>query len=263
MCHYTSRLFLVKILFLLFFSILLALDVPCNSPCLLVSLTTQIVALDFSNIQSYLRLPYTFKGRFFSKKIFTAKLNITSLPSFSKKNYFKILKRARVINKNVFSSETLYPPESYKPIKMCQRHDFLGRFSRQKIQGISFHVASLAIVYACNMRFIHTKFSLVLVFTSPICKKKERKKSLVESKEKTGPKKKKKKVFDDEWRKTLADNDKVIMGVMGLTQLLSTCNAQFRVWLELVYLLGIWAFWPITAPFVRNNWGILEYLVNC
>ena len=54
MCHYTSRLFLVKILFLLFFSILLALDVPCNSPCLLVSLTTQIVALDFSNIQSYL-----------------------------------------------------------------------------------------------------------------------------------------------------------------------------------------------------------------
>ena len=55
-----------------------------------------------------LRLPYTFKGRFFSKKIFTAKLNITSLPSFSKKNYFKILKRARVINKNVFSSETQY-----------------------------------------------------------------------------------------------------------------------------------------------------------
>ena len=55
-----------------------------------------------------LRLPYTFKGRFFSKKFFTAKLNITSLPSFSKKNYFKILKRARVISKNVFSSETQY-----------------------------------------------------------------------------------------------------------------------------------------------------------
>ena len=33
---------------------------------------------------------------------------LTSLPSFSKKNYFKILKRARVINKNVFSSETQY-----------------------------------------------------------------------------------------------------------------------------------------------------------
>ena len=56
-----------------------------------------------------LRLPYTFKGRFFSKFFFTAKLNITSLPSFSKKNYFKILKRARVINKNVFSNETLLP----------------------------------------------------------------------------------------------------------------------------------------------------------
>ena len=58
--------------------------------------------------QFKLRLPYTFKGRFFSKKNFTAKLNITSLPSFSKKNYFKTLKRARVINKNVFSSETQY-----------------------------------------------------------------------------------------------------------------------------------------------------------
>ena len=77
-------------------------------------------------------------------------------------------------------------------------------------------MASLPIVYACNLRFIHTKFSLVLVFTSPICTKKERKKSLVKVKKKTGPKKKKKKVFDDEWRKTLADSDKVIMGVTGL-----------------------------------------------
>ena len=60
-------------------------------------------------------------------------------------------------------------------------------------------------------------------------------------KKKTGPKKKKK-VFDGEWRKTLADSDKVIMGVTGLTQLLSTCNTQFRVWLERVYLLGICPF---------------------
>ena len=103
-------------------------------------------------------------------------------------------------------------------------------------------MASLPIVYACNLRFIHTKFSLVLVFTSPICTKKERKKSLVKVKKKKGPKKKKKKVFDDEWQKTLADSDNVIIGVTGLTQLLSTCNTQFRVWLERVYLLGICPF---------------------
>ena len=82
-------------------------------------------------------------------------------------------------------------------------------------------MASLPIVYACNLRFIHTKFSLVLVFTSPICTKKKNKKSpWFKVKKKTGPKKKKKEVFEDEWRKTLADSDKVIMGVTGLTQLL-------------------------------------------
>jgi len=48
---------------------------------------------------------------------------------------------------------------------MCQHHGILWRFSWQKIQGISFPVASLPIVYACNLWFIHTKFSLVFVFT--------------------------------------------------------------------------------------------------
>ena len=111
-----------------------------------------------------------------------------------------------------------------------------------------------------RFRVFHFMWRPLLLFTLAICdlftpsfrlcwsllhlyvQKKKEKSPWLKVKKKIGPKKKKKKVFDDEWRKTLADNDKVIMGVMGLTQLLSTCNAQFRVWLELVYLLGICPF---------------------
>ena len=56
-----------------------------------------------------LRIPYTFKGQFFAKTFFKAKLNTTSLSSFSKTQNIKILKRARIINKNVFSHENLLP----------------------------------------------------------------------------------------------------------------------------------------------------------
>ena len=45
-------------------------------------------------LQVRLRIPYTFKGRFFGKTKFKAKFNNTSLASFSKKTCFKILKRA-------------------------------------------------------------------------------------------------------------------------------------------------------------------------
>ena len=39
------------------------------------------------------------------------------------------------------------------------------------------------------------------------------------------------------------------------TQLLSTCNSHFRVWLERVYVLGI-------CPFCTKQLGVLEYLVK-
>ena len=54
-------------------------------------------------------VPDTFESRFFAKKNFEAKLNITSLASFSKKNILQILRRARIINKKVFSNEILSP----------------------------------------------------------------------------------------------------------------------------------------------------------
>ena len=56
-----------------------------------------------------LRLPYTFKGRFFSKKFFTAKLNITSLPSFSKKIISKSW-NARELSTKMFFQVKLYIP---------------------------------------------------------------------------------------------------------------------------------------------------------
>ena len=56
-----------------------------------------------------LRILYTFKGQFFAKTFFKAKLNITNLSSISKTQNIKILKRVRVINKNVFSHENLLP----------------------------------------------------------------------------------------------------------------------------------------------------------
>ena len=41
--------------------------------------------------------------------LYHAKLNIANLTTFSKKNYLKILKCARVIRKNVFSNKILLP----------------------------------------------------------------------------------------------------------------------------------------------------------
>ena len=55
------------------------------------------------------------KGWFFAILFFQAKLNITSLATFAKKNDFKILKRAQVIHKNVFSNKLYNPQECYKP----------------------------------------------------------------------------------------------------------------------------------------------------
>ena len=56
-----------------------------------------------------LRLPDTFESRFFAKKNFEAKLNISSLASFSKKYILQILRRARIINKKAFSNEIPSP----------------------------------------------------------------------------------------------------------------------------------------------------------
>ena len=131
-----------------------------------------------------------------------AELNITSLPSFSKKNYFKILKRARVINKNVFSSETLYTHQRVISQLKCVSVMTSCDVFRGKRSGV-FH-------------FMRRPF---LLFTLAICDLlcwSLLHLSVCTKKRKTDPKKKKKKVFDDEWRKTLADSDKVIMGVAGL-----------------------------------------------
>ena len=46
---------------------------------------------------------------FFAKKNFEAKLNISSLASFSRKNILHILRHARLINKKVFTNEILSP----------------------------------------------------------------------------------------------------------------------------------------------------------
>ena len=62
-----------------------------------------------TNHNVYLRLPDTFQSHFFfTKKNFEAKLNISSLASFQKK-ILQILRRARIINKKVFSNEILSP----------------------------------------------------------------------------------------------------------------------------------------------------------
>ena len=55
-----------------------------------------------SFLEALLRIPYTFKGRFFCKKKGQIKRYLSNF-------ILKILKRARVINKNVFSHEILLP----------------------------------------------------------------------------------------------------------------------------------------------------------
>ena len=93
----------------------------------------------------------TFKGQFLAKTFFKPKLNITSLSSFSKTQNIKILKHARVINKNVFFFTCFFFHTRQSVISQLKRvsvrasrHVFRGKTS-----GRSFHVASLLFVYAC------------------------------------------------------------------------------------------------------------------
>lgn len=99
-----------------------------------------------------------------------------------------------------------YPPESYKPIKMCQRHDFLGRFSRQKIGVFHFMWRPFLLFTLAICDLFTPSFRLCWSLLDLYVQKKKEKSPWLKVKKKTGPKKKKKKVFDDEWRKTLADS---------------------------------------------------------
>ena len=75
---------------------------PTHSPKKSDSISTKIFAF---KVTGY--LPESFF--FFAQKNFEAKLNITSLASFSKTKKLQILRRARIINKRVFSNEILSP----------------------------------------------------------------------------------------------------------------------------------------------------------
>ena len=105
-----------------------------------------------------------------------------------------------------FQMKLYYPPESYKPIKLCQRHDFLGRFSRQKIGVFHFMWRPFLLFTLAICDLFTPNFRLCWSLLDLYVQKKKEKSPWLKVKKKTGPKKKKKKVFDDEWRKTLADS---------------------------------------------------------
>ena len=50
---YQSTVFCLSLIVLVSFSFALALGVPCKHPCLLVSTTTEIIALDYNNATTY------------------------------------------------------------------------------------------------------------------------------------------------------------------------------------------------------------------
>ena len=100
-----------------------------------------------------------------------------------------------------------YPPECHKPIKMCQCHDFLRRFSRQKIGVFHFMWRPFLLFTLAICDLFTPSFRLCWSLLDLYVQKKKEKSPWLKVEKKTGPKeKKKKKVFDDEWRKTLADS---------------------------------------------------------
>ena len=139
---------------------------------------------------------------FYKKKLFKAKLNITSQASLKRKK-FKLLKRERVINKTLFQMKFYYPPEYDKPIKIFQP-GLLVTFFAVKYRG-SF--------ISCRFSYFCLRLHLVIMPSFRLCwfcvscmdKNKKENSSWLKSKKKTGPKKK---VFDEGWRKALAETDK-------------------------------------------------------
>ena len=89
---------------------------------------------------------------------------------------------------------------------MCQRHDFLGRFSRQKIGVFHFMWRPFLLFTLAICDLFTPSFCLCWSLLDLYVQKKKEKSPWLKVKKKTGPKKKKKKVFDDKWRKTLADS---------------------------------------------------------
>ena len=82
-----------------------------------------------------------------------------------------------------------YPPESYKPIKMCQRHDFLGRFSRQKMGVFHFMWRPFLLFTLAICDLFTPSFRLCWSLLDLYVQKKKEKSPWLKVKKKTGPKK--------------------------------------------------------------------------
>ena len=129
-----------------------------------------------------LRLTNTFESRFFlCQKKFKAKLNITSVASFSKKDFSNLEACANYQQESFFQVKFYHPPECYKPIKMCQRQGFTLCFFAVKHPGSFISRRLYSFFYVCCCDSLTPSFRLCSFCVSCMEKKLERKESVIEN----------------------------------------------------------------------------------